>query len=101
MPIWRRLLVSFVAFARSRAAAKAGIATAARMKMIAIVTSNSIRVKARLKRLGELLAIDLVVRRARYCASVASESKKGVSRRKFACGRIRPVAELLDKVLPL
>src|SRR6266487_2991308 len=47
MPIWRRLLKSFVTFARSRALLKAGTAIPTRMAMIAITTSISMSVKAR------------------------------------------------------
>jgi hypothetical protein len=57
MPIWRRLLISFVALARSIALVYAGTASAATMAMTAITTSNSTRVKAREK---QELAIDLV-----------------------------------------
>jgi hypothetical protein len=39
--------MSFVALARSKALVRAGIATAARMMMIATTTSISIKVKAR------------------------------------------------------
>src|SRR2546430_15136603 len=45
--ICRRLLRSFVTFARSRTLLKAGTAIAARIMMVAITTSNSIRAKAR------------------------------------------------------
>src|SRR5437016_6213501 len=45
MPIWRMLLVHVVLRACSRAWAKTGKRIAARMAMIAITTSNSIRVK--------------------------------------------------------
>ena len=63
-PIWRRLLMSFVAFARSRALLRAGMRIAASPIMIAITTSNSIRVKARSTGGGELLVMDSVVRSA-------------------------------------
>jgi len=53
MPICRRLLKSFVAFARSRTRVKAGSASAKMIMMIATTTSNSINVKAR----GEFLTI--------------------------------------------
>src|SRR5262245_57843795 len=59
-PIWRRLLVSFVAFALSKVLVKAGTTSAASMVTVAITTSNSIRVKARSKGGGELLIMDFV-----------------------------------------
>src|SRR6266542_6872916 len=57
-PIWRRLLRSFVALARSKMLVYAGTASAATIAMIAITTSNSISVKAREKQ--EFLVIDPV-----------------------------------------
>ena len=61
-PIWRRLLVSFAAFARSRTLVKTGMAIAARMPSVTITTSNSIRVKARARGGGgELLVIEIAV----------------------------------------
>src|SRR5438309_2162971 len=63
-PIWRRLLRSFVTFARSRALLRAGTMIAARMKMVANTTSNSISVKARSTGGGELLVMDVVIRSA-------------------------------------
>src|SRR5262245_29474295 len=53
--ICRRLLRSLVALARSRTLLKAGTAIAAKMLTVAITTSNSIRVKARLTWGGEHL----------------------------------------------
>ena len=53
MPSWRRLLMSFVAFALSIARVRAGTASAAMIAMIPITTSNSINVNAR----GEFLTI--------------------------------------------
>jgi hypothetical protein len=47
MPIWRKLLMSFVAFALSKARVKAGTASATMIMMIVTTTSNSISVKAR------------------------------------------------------
>src|SRR2546430_2763482 len=44
IPIWRRLLMSFVALARPRAAVNAGIATAKRIAMIPATMSHSISV---------------------------------------------------------
>ena len=63
-PIWRRLLKSFVTFARSRALLTAGTRNAARILMVAITTSNSISVKARSTGGGELLVMDVVIRSA-------------------------------------
>src|SRR5438132_4056349 len=58
-PIWRRLLRSFVAFARSKTPLKAGRAIETRIVIVAITTSNSISVKARLTWGGELLGMIL------------------------------------------
>src|SRR6516164_5531658 len=60
-PTWRRLLVSFVAFALSKALVKAGITIAAKMAIIAITTSNSVKVKARGTAGGELLAMMMML----------------------------------------
>src|SRR5437762_10272562 len=76
VPIWRRLLMSFTIFARSRALLRDGIAIAARIVIIAITTSNSSRVKARSTGGGELLAMDIGVRCGSYCPSSGSESEK-------------------------
>src|SRR5437899_11764988 len=59
MPIWRRLLMSFVAFALSRALLRDGMRIAASPIMIAITTSTSIRVKALSTGGGELLVMIL------------------------------------------
>ena len=48
MPIWCRLFMHWTLTAFSLALAKAGRSSAARMAMMAITTSNSISVKARL-----------------------------------------------------
>ena len=53
-PIWRRLLRSFVALARSNTPLKTGRAIETRIVIIAITTSNSISVKARSTGGGEL-----------------------------------------------
>jgi len=45
-PIWRRLLMSFVTFARSKTLVRAGTAMPRRIAMVAITTSSSIRVNA-------------------------------------------------------
>src|SRR5262245_42502366 len=47
MPIWRRLLMQEVCWPLDLARDNAGKSMAAKMAMIAITTSNSIRVKAR------------------------------------------------------
>src|SRR6266480_7631688 len=60
--IWRRLLRSFVTFARSKTLLKTGVAIAKRIMIVAITTSNSMRVKARSTGGGELLVMDFVVR---------------------------------------
>src|ERR1041385_2253088 len=76
MPICRILLMSFVAFARSKALERAGTAKASRMPIPAITTSSSIRVKARSTWGGELLAMDFVVRITSYCVWGGSKSEK-------------------------
>src|SRR5206468_1024283 len=76
VPIWRRLLRSFVTLARSRTPLKTGTAIAARMLIVTITTSNSMSVKARATGGGELLFMGLVVRSASYCARKGSESEK-------------------------
>ena len=95
-PSWRRLLMSFVAFARSRALLREGTRIAARMAIIAITTITSIRVNA-----GGTIVGHVIVGVKRHDIRFDSrvKAKRGASRRKFACGRIRPVAELLDKTL--
>jgi hypothetical protein len=70
--------------------------------MIAITTSNSISVKARLTGGGELLVMDFIVRIARYCAWASNESEKEPQKqdcltRHFAFGVCRscPIKSLL------
>ena len=58
MPIWRRLLMSFVAFARCDMPKYAGYRKAIIMAMTARTTAISMRVKARAKQ--EFLVIGLV-----------------------------------------
>jgi hypothetical protein len=58
MPIWRRLLISFVALARSEMLVYMGYTNDMRIAMIARTTITSISVKAREKQ--EFLVIDSV-----------------------------------------
>ena len=58
MPIWRRLLMSFVALARSEMLVYIGYTRDIRIAMIASTTITSISVKPRAKQ--EFLVIDLV-----------------------------------------
>src|SRR4029077_2448176 len=73
------------------------------MLMAAITTSNSMRVKARSARGGELLAIDAGVSSGSYCPSSGSESEKEPQKRDcltrdFAFGVCRscPIKSLLQ-----
>src|SRR5437016_11204783 len=74
-PIWRRLLMSFVAFARSITPEETETASAPRMMMIAVTTSNSISVKAR----EQFLVIQLLVKKATILVSIG----KGKQNQKF------------------
>ena len=73
---------------------KTGTASTAKMVIVAITTSNSISVKARSRRGGELLIMDFMAWSAWYCAWAGSESenepqKQDCLTRHFAFGVCR------------